>query len=274
MNKARIAAVMAGAVIMAGLGGCATTSSSSVASNGMGVVIMHGKGGSPTRHVSSLASSLQGKGYAVANLQMPWSGNRDYDVDVASAEKEIDAALEDLRNRGAKTLFVAGHSQGGLFALHYGNKHRVDGIIAMAPGGDAGSQTFVGKLGPSVQLAKKMIAEGQGAAKEKFFDYEGSKGLTPVTTTAAIYLDWFEPDGAMNYGIAARNMDPKTPVLYVGPTGDYKGLLRNKTAMFHSLPRNPLTKLYEPNASHLGAPSASIDEIVRWTTAVASKSGS
>ncbi|MFW7343735.1 hypothetical protein V0R37_19585 [Pollutimonas sp. H1-120] len=52
MTKARIAAVMAGAVIMAGLGGCATTSSSSVASNGMGIVIMHGKGGSPTRHVS------------------------------------------------------------------------------------------------------------------------------------------------------------------------------------------------------------------------------
>ncbi|HUH58740.1 MAG TPA: alpha/beta fold hydrolase [Candidimonas sp.] len=270
----RIGAVIVGAFIMAGLGGCATTSSSSTPSNGMGVVIMHGKGGSPTRHVSSLASSLQGKGYAVANVQMPWSGTRNYDVDVASAEKEIDAALVDLRSRGAKTLFVAGHSQGGVFALHYGSKHRVDGIIAMAPGGDVGSPTFVGKLGPSVQLARKMVAEGQGAVKEKFFDYEGSKGLTPITTTAAIYLDWFDPDGAMNHGIAARNMDPQTPVLHVAPTGDYKGLLRTKQAMFHSLPRHALTKLYEPNASHLGAPSASADEIVRWTTAVASKPGS
>ena len=269
----RIGAVIAGAIIMAGLGGCATTSTSTTASNGMGIVIMHGKGGSPTLHVSSLASSLQGKGYAVANLQMPWSGRRDYDVDVASAEKEIDAALEALRSRGAKTLFIAGHSQGGLFALYYGSKHRVDGIIAMAPGGGVGSATYVGKLGSSVQLAKKMVAEGRGAVKEKFFDYESSRGLIPVTTTAAIYLDWFKPDGAMDFVSAARNMDPQTPVLYVGPTGDYKGLSTIKMAMFQSLPRNALTELYEPNSSHLDAPSASIGEIVRWTAAVANKAG-
>src|SRR3546814_16154553 len=90
----------------------------------MGVVVMHGKGSSPTKHVSRLASTLQGKGYAVANLEMPWSGKRDYDVDVAAADKEVNAALDGLRARGAKTLFVAGHSQGGLFALRYGNNHK------------------------------------------------------------------------------------------------------------------------------------------------------
>src|SRR3546814_687163 len=202
---------------------------------------------------------------------MPSSGKRDYDVDVAAADKEVNAALDGLRARGAKTLFVAGHSQGGLFALRYGNKHKVDGIIAIAPGGDPGNQTFTGKLGPSVQAAKQLVAAGQGAKTEKFYDYEGSKGLTPVNTTASNYLSWFEPDGAMNQGIAARNMNPATPVLFVGPTGDYKGLLRVKQAMFNSLPRNPLTKLYEPSASHLGAPSASIDEIIRWTAEVAGK---
>jgi len=39
--------------------------------------------------------------------------------------------------------------------------------------------------------------------------------------------------------------------------------------MFDSLPKNQLSKLYEPDSSHLGAPSASIEEIVTWTTAVA-----
>ena len=36
-----------------------------------------------------------------------------------------------------------------------------------------------------------------------------------------------------------------------------------------SLPRNPRTRLYEPNASHLEAPSASADEILQWTSAIA-----
>src|SRR5690554_1803560 len=211
----RFCAVLSAALALVGLTGCATTSSTSTATNGMGVVIMHGKGGSPTRHVSGLASALQGKGYAVANLEMPWSGKRNYDVDVAVAEQEVDAALESLRARGAKTVFVAGHSQGGLFALHYGNKHDVDGIIAMAPGGDAGNQTFTGKLGPSVFAAKKLVAAGQGSKVEKFYDYEGTKGLQPVNTTAANYLSWFDPDGAMNQGIAVRNMKPGTPVLFV-----------------------------------------------------------
>jgi hypothetical protein len=39
--------------------------------------------------------------------------------------------------------------------------------------------------------------------------------------------------------------------------------------MFTALPANPLTKLYEPDASRLEAPSASIDERARWTAEVA-----
>ena len=269
IRSMRLCAVLSAVLALGGLAGCATTSTSSVASNGMGVVVMHGKGGSPTKNVSGLASALQGKGYAVANLEMPWSGKRNYDVDVAAAEKEVDAALEGLRARGAKKLFVAGHSQGAVFALHYGNKHQVDGIVAIAPGGDVGAQTFTGKLGPSVLNAKQLVAAGQGAKTEKFYDYEGSKGLTPINTTASNYLSWFDPDGAMNMGIAVRNMNPATPVLFVGPTRDCPGLMRVKRAMFHSLPRNPQTKVFEPNATHLGAPSASTAEVIRWTTEVA-----
>ena len=93
----------------------------------IGIVIMHGKGGSPNRHVSDLASGLESKNYLVANLEMPWSGRRDYDADVAKTEQEVTAALEALRSKGAKKVFVAGHSQGGVFALYYASKHPLDG---------------------------------------------------------------------------------------------------------------------------------------------------
>lgn len=237
----------------------------------IGIVIMHGKGGSPTKHVADLAASLEGKGYLVANLEMPWSGRRDYDATVAAAEKEVESALNALRAKGAARVFVAGHSQGGLFALHFGDKHPVDGIIAIAPGGSVGSQAFREKLGESVEQARKLIADGKGNEKARFFDFEGSQGVYPVITTPAIYLDWFDPDGAMNEAIAVKNMDPKTPVLFIAPKGDYPGLRKLKQPMSDALPKHPLTRLYEPDSSHIGAPSASVDEIVRWTAEVAGR---
>lgn len=234
-------------------------------SPGIGIVIMHGKGGSPTKHVADLASSLEGKGYLVANLDMPWSGQRGYDANVAAAEKQVESALESLRAKGAAKLFVAGHSQGGLFALYFGGKHPVDGIVAIAPGGSAGSTIFREKLGAAVAQARQLVADGKGDEKAQLLDFESSRGTFAVVATPANYLTWFDPDGAMNQVIAMKNMNPKVPVLFVAPKGDYPGLQKIKQSMFDALPRHPLTKLYEPDATHLGAPSASLDEILRWT---------
>jgi alpha-beta hydrolase superfamily lysophospholipase len=237
-----------------------------------GIVIMHGKGGSPTRYVADLASSLEKKGYPVANLEMPWSGKRGYDVSVSSAERELESALDSLRNKGAKKLFVIGHSQGGLFVLYFGTKHIVDGVIAIAPGGNVSSPLFREKLGASVEFARKLVAEGKGDKKTRFTDYEDSKGTYPIFSTASAYLSWFDPAGAMNQRVVVKNMNPQVPVLFIVPKSDYPALLKTKQLMFDSLPNNPLTKLYEPDSGHLDAPSASLDEIVRWTTEVTNSS--
>lgn len=82
-------------------------------SPGIGIVIMHGKGGSPTKHVADLASSLEGKGYLVANLDMPWSGQRDYDANVAAAEKQVESALESLRAKGQRNCLSPGTARAG-----------------------------------------------------------------------------------------------------------------------------------------------------------------
>jgi alpha-beta hydrolase superfamily lysophospholipase len=235
----------------------------------VGIVVMHGKGGSPSRYVAELASGLELKGYLVANLEMPWSGARSYDVPVAAAESEVEAALEELRAKGATHLFIAGHSQGGLFALWFGGRHPIDGIIAIAPGGHVGSPVYREKLGDSVSRARQLIAAGKADEKTRFQDLEGSRGLYTIWCTPASYLSWFDPDGAMNELKALKSMDPKVPVLFVAPTGDYAPLQASKQMMFGALPPHPLTRLYEPNASHLGAPAASIGEIASWTAQVA-----
>ena len=237
----------------------------------VGVVIMHGKGGSPARYVDGLAAFLHENGCAVANLEMPWSGRRNYDVDVAAAEKEVEAALEALRAKGAQKLFVAGHSQGGMFALYFGTRHAVDGIIAIAPGGSTGAPVYRQKLGESLARAKALVAQGKGAEKESFQDFEGGRGTYPVIVAPAVYVTWFDPEGAMNGLIAAKGMKPQTPVLYVAPSGDYPALQRVKGEMFGALPANPLTRLYEPSASHLQAPAASSEEILKWISQVSTQ---
>jgi pimeloyl-ACP methyl ester carboxylesterase len=237
----------------------------------IGIVIMHGKGGSPGGLVGKLAGGLERKGWLVANLEMPWSGRRGYDADVAAAEQQVNAALEDLRGKGAKKVFVAGHSQGGVFALHYASKHPPDGVIAIAPGGSTSSAIFRQQLGASVELAREMVAAGKGNERAQFLDYEGSRGTSPVRTTAVIYLSWFDPDGAMNQQKSARGLNPGLPVLYVAPRNDYPGLQRVRPAMYGALPANPLTRLYEPDSDHAGAPSASTEEIARWATEVAAR---
>lgn len=237
----------------------------------IGVVVMHGKGGNPNAWVIDLARALEAEGFQVANLEMPWSGRRQYDVDMAGAVNEISAALDAMRAKGAKKLFVAGHSQGGLNTLHYGVQQTVDGLIAIAPGGNHGARDFVTALGGHVSTAKSMIDEGRGSEKAVFADYEGSKGAYPITTTAAIYFDWFNPAGPHNMWDVVKKVKSGVPVLYVAPTRDYPSLKNQKHSNFSALPSHPLTRLYEPESDHLRAPAAATGEIILWINQVAGR---
>lgn len=245
--------------LLASLGAAAET-----ANNTIGIVLMHGKGGTPTKFISDLAGPLAREGFLVANLEMPWSDRRSYDVPVQAADAEIDTALKTLRDKGAKKVFVAGHSQGGLFALHYGDAHAVDGIIAIAPGGNVASPIYHEKLGEYLDNARKLVADGKGGDKAQLADFESSKGTYPIAVTPATYLTWFDPDGAMNQVKASQGINPAIPVLFVAPTKDYPGLAKVKQPMFDALPKNPHTRMYEPDSTHLGAPGASVKAVIGW----------
>jgi pimeloyl-ACP methyl ester carboxylesterase len=248
-----------------------TAASAQTKTTNIGIVIMHGKGGSPARLVNTLAEALEGKGLLVASLEMPWAGNRNYDKDITGAEQEVSAALNDLRGKGAKKVFIAGHSQGAVFALHYAGKHPVDGLIIIAPGGNVGTRFYQQKVGTSVERARSLIASGKGNERDGFDEFEGGKGNWTVNTTAAIYFSWFDPDGAMNQMKSSRALPQTLPVLHVAPTSDYPALQRSRQAMFDALPDHSLKRLYEPDTDHRGAPAASADEIARWTAEVAAR---
>ena len=238
-------------------------------SESIGIVIMHGKGGSPQRLVIELAKGLEAKGFLVANLEMPWSGKRNYDVTTAKGEEEVAAALADLRAKGAKKVFVCGHSQGGVFALHLAAKVAADGFITIAPGGNVATRFYSEKIGSSLARARQLVAEGKGNVPTPLQDYEGSKDAYEILAVPAAYVTWFDPAGAMDMERAVRVVSPRAPVLWVAPTRDYPGLIKGSLPLYRTLPKNPLTRLYEPNADHRGAPAASVEEVARWTQEVA-----
>lgn len=235
----------------------------------IGIVIMHGKGGSPAGLVADLARTLESRGTLVANLDMPWSGRRNYDVDVGHAEQEVVAALAGLRDKGAKKVFVAGHSQGGAFALHVAGKLDADGYIVIAPGGSVANRVFRDNVGASLAHARQLVADGKGAAPAGLGDYEGAKGAYQIQAIPAAYVTWFDPDGAMNMDRAVRSVSPRVPILWVAPKRDYPGLIKTALPLFRDLPANRLTRLYQPDADHRGAPTTAADEITRWTREVA-----
>ncbi len=236
----------------------------------IGIVIMHGKGGGPGGLVANLAKALEGKGYLVANLEMPWSGKRNYDVTATKGEEEVEAALAGLRAKGAEKVFVSGHSQGGVFALHLAGKTAADGFIAIAPGGNVAGRIYLDQVGASLRRARQLVAEGKGNEATELDDYEGSRGRYAIATIPAAYVTWFDPEGAMNMDRAARTVNPRVSVLWVAPTQDYPGLLKAARPTYRTLPKHPLTRFYEPEADHRDAPTAAAEEITRWTREVAS----
>lgn len=246
------------------LGLMATTALADTLGPSLGVVLMHGKGGSPDKQVAGLASALRQQGVLVANLDMPWSGRREYDADVASAVNQVQEALQALRNQGARKLVVAGHSQGGLFALYLAGRLHLDGVIAIAPGGNVAAGTPRDRLADTVAQARSLLASGHGEEKTRLADFEGSKGLYPISTTPRIYLDWFNPEGAMNQSKAVQQVQASVPVLYISPEGDYPALQRVRQSMFDALPANPASQLLTPPGSHLQAPTAAIPGMIDW----------
>jgi pimeloyl-ACP methyl ester carboxylesterase len=240
-----------------------------LAQAGIGIVIMHGKGGSPTGLVADLARTLDGKGYAVANIEMPWSGRRNYDVPASRGVEEVEAAVAGLRAKGAKKVFVAGHSQGGAFTVHLTGKLPVDGFVVIAPGGNVDHYFFMGKISGSVARARQLVADGKGNEPVALDDFEGARGVYPVTVAPAVYLTWFDADSAMSMEKSARAANPAIPILWIVPTREAPGLRKMNVPMFRSLPANPRTKLYEPDSDHRGAPTASAEEIARWINEVA-----
>lgn len=248
--------------------GLVSAASAQAAGETVGVVVMHGKWGAPN-HLLNLARELERNGFLVANLEMAWSGSRLYDKGIDDAMAEIDAAVRKLQDKGAKKIFVAGHSLGAAAAIRYGTRATVDGLIALAPGHYPEGQVFRTRLASGVKKAQEMVQAGKGDNKAWFDDLNTGNRSKSVRFSAKIYLDFSDPEGPMNFRNNAAALRPSVPVLWVVGTKEEPGPRRLGDLAYKQIPPNPANKYLEIEADHLGTPGKAIPAVIEWIKEVA-----
>ena len=234
----------------------------------IGVVVLHGKWGNPNQHISSFASGLRDAGLVVITPEMPWSGARLYDKGIDGAMDEIDAAVATLKKQGATTIVIAGHSLGAMAALHYGGSRQIDGLIMLAPGHSPESKRFRQKTASDVAQAQEYIAHGTPEALVRFSDMNTGTRFKDTTTTARIYLDYFDPNGPMNSQRNARSLPPGIPVLWIVGSHEESGLRMSGEKVRDSFsPKTALT-LVTIDADHLQTPYYAVTPTINWIRSV------
>jgi dienelactone hydrolase len=227
---------------------------------GFGVVLLHGKAGSPGGMMGGLADDLRGDGALVETPEMPWSARRIYDATYDAAFKEIDAAVADLRKKGAIRIVVGGHSMGGNAAIAYGaRRDGLAGVFALAPGHTPDSGLLRLHAHGAVAKARQLIAAGQGTVRMSFPDM--AQGIPfSVTATPVVYLSFFDPDGpaSMPRNVAALSM----PLLWVVGLGD--PMVVNGRDYAFARTTHPKSKYVVIPALHLTTPMQSRQTVVDW----------
>jgi dienelactone hydrolase len=230
----------------------------------IGVILMHGKWGNPGGTMLNLARKLEQEGFLVSSPEMPWSGARLYDKDVDDAMSEIDAAVKTLRDKGAKKIFVAGHSLGAAAVVRYGTRSAADGFIMLAPGHFPEGQNFHNQLARSLKKAQGMVQEGNADDMAWFDDVNTGNRAKSVRTTARIYLDYFSPDGPMNFRKNIAALQPGVPILWVVGTEEEKALRQIGDRGHTGIPSNPGNKFVEVSSDHMNTPGKAIEPVIAW----------
>lgn len=229
-----------------------------------GVVLLHGKWGKPDGLTAPLASALASEGFLVTSPEMPWSGAREYDKDMEQAMAEVDAAIAELRRRGARKIVVSGHSMGAAAALYYAGRTKVDGLLIVALGHFPDSPKVREVTGSSVERAREMVAAGKGDERASFEDYNTGNKRKNVSSPARSYLSYFDPQGPMNSDRNAAKVLPGTTVLWLSPAHEESGVRRNADMARGRLPGGIALKSVDVSADHVKAPAAAVNDSIAW----------
>jgi pimeloyl-ACP methyl ester carboxylesterase len=228
------------------------------AADRIGVVLMHGKQSAPAEH-EPLATAVATAGFLVERPEMCWSNRRIYDRSYLDCLRDIDAAIRRLKERGATSFVVAGHSLGANGALGYGARNQVRGVIALAPGHAPEFLAVRPPIAEGLDRARRLLAAGRGHQNAEFADFNGTLAIT-VTSTPAAYLSFFAPDSPAVMPANAARLS--APLLQVSGTHD--PFQRGPTYILAKAPAHPLNRFAVVEAGHFDTSAESSSEVVAW----------
>lgn len=229
--------------------------------NGMGVVLLHGKQGSAGSGLGSLSGALSAEGAQVVTPEMPWSRSRMYDATYEQAMGEIDAAVAELKARGAKRIIVGGQSFGSNAALGYGARRSgLAAVLVIAMGHFPEGPVISAATAESRARAKALIASGQGNVPASFADVNQGSSFN-VTATPKVYLNLFDPAGPASFAKNAGSVRA-VPVFWAIGTEDPS--YPRSRALYGRAAKNKQSVHREYSAGHTGTASAAASDIVAW----------
>jgi len=240
----------------------------------IGVLMLHGKspGSNNDPNMSRLKPVLEGAGMLVLYPDMPWSRSRYLDGNWDMAMAEIAVHVKTLRGQGATHIVIAGHSMGCPAALSFAARGGdVQALVLLAPGHvPARYYSFQQNTAvrQSVDEARKLVADGKGDTRERFYDINQGKQQA-LTATAKDYLSYFDPASDADMGVSAPRVPAATPVFTV--VGEDDGISKYARAYFvDKLPANPRSQYLEIKANHLSTPVVASEAVVQWIKAAVS----
>ena len=232
------------------------------------VVVLHGKQGAPDRLVADFSAQLRAAGFVVVTPEMPWSGRRGSAEGFEVALSEIDAAVRELRAKGATKVVVAGHSLGGNAALAYAARFPgLDGLVCMAPAHTPEQPRQRERFAADVQLARELVAASRGQETARFHDLNMGK-LFELDVSAQSYLSYNDPDGPAVMPKNAAAIRTALPILWA--VGARDPLTRDKAYVFDLAPAHPLSRYVVIDADHKGTPTAAAGLVVEWLSGLSS----
>jgi dienelactone hydrolase len=224
----------------------------------IGVVLMHGKQGGQAGNIAKLAERLAAAGYLVERPVLCWSRDRIYDKAFPDCLTEIDAAVGQLKARGAERIVVAGQSLGGSAALAYGaQRDGIAGIVAIVPAPPP-SVAQRPEIARELERAKRLIASSKADERIRFADV--NQGPISVEATPRIYVSFLDPEGPAN--LVTNTGKLRAPLLWLAADQDRSPFTRDTG--FGKAPQHPLNRYVTLHAGHFNAPDAAPGPLLDW----------
>jgi pimeloyl-ACP methyl ester carboxylesterase len=238
------------------------------AADGIGIVLLHGKQGMPnSSNLSALTDSLTRAGFLVKRPEMCWSRQRIYDRTYPDCLKDIDAAVDRLKGRGASVIVVAGQSLGANAAIAYGaSRKNIAAIIGMAPAHDPQRFGRRKSIVVGLQQARSLVAAGKGNVAVTFADVNTGRDFS-VKTTPTIYLSFFAPDSPAALQVNTARLP--LPLLWIAGTADFT---QDNARRIFGTAKNPKNRYQTVATDHLRTPDASAAVILPWLKQIAQPS--